>query len=222
MIYEEVCYIYICYIPKTRQLNYYKTITRDVGTSKDRLRKMSYYIFRTKSTARLCSRIERTSQLPHGEPATVSGLLTQEVLMSWGSWVPARPLDLLGEALTTPISVSFPSRSQKKSKLSSWEDMSSACRLPAPLKRCISPLASPPIQWAYMTLVRQNRRILLWFSLNSEQTSWARHQNDVPRKSTRSSDWGGGGSREVSLKLLFSGTGNLPPVAQESSSSSEQ
>lgn len=106
-------YIYICYIPKTRQLNYYKTITRNVGTSKDRLRKMSYYIFRTKSTVRLCSRIERTSQLPHGEPATVLGLLTQEVLMPWGSWVPVRPLDLLGEALTTPISVSFPSHSKK-------------------------------------------------------------------------------------------------------------
>lgn len=74
---------------------------------------MSYYIFRTKSTARLCSRVERTSQLPHGEPATVSGLLTQEVLMPWGSRLLARPLDLLGEALTTPISVSFPSHSQK-------------------------------------------------------------------------------------------------------------
>lgn len=100
-------------IPKIRQVNYHKTIARDAGTSKDRFRKVSHHIFRTKSTARLRSRVERTSQLLCGEPATVSGLLTQEVLILWCSQVLARPLDLLGEALTNPISVPFPSCSQK-------------------------------------------------------------------------------------------------------------
>lgn len=77
----------LCYVPEPRQLNHHKTITRDAGTSKERLKKMSHYIFKPKSTARLCSRVEIVSQMPHGEPAKVAGLLMEEALISWGPWV---------------------------------------------------------------------------------------------------------------------------------------
>lgn len=139
-------------------------------------------------------------KLPHGKPASVSGLLTQEVLIPCGSWVVGRALDLLGEALTNLHFISFllrKGRCQIYILEKTWA-LPAHCQHPRGGKLCISPLACPSTQRARVTHIRPKRKTLLSFS---EQASWARHHDEPSRRSVRSSNHFFNG--EVHLKLSF-------------------
>lgn len=192
------------YIPQTRQLNYCKAIIRDAET-RTGIGKWAITFLGLNLQQEFAQGLKELLKLPHGEPASVSGLLTQEVLIPCGSWVLGRPLDLLGEALTNPISVSFPSCSQKVDAKAVFLRTHGHCLHSKGGKPCISPLASPSTQRAGVTHIRPKRKTLLCFS---EQASWAGHQDEPPRKSIRSSNHFFYG--DVRLTVL-SGTRNLLP-----------
>lgn len=156
-------------------------------------------------------------KLPHGQPASVWGLLTQEVWIHCGSWVVRRTLDFLGEVLANPhlISLLLGKGSCQRDALE--KTLPAPCQHPKGGKPCISPLASLSTQRARGTHIRPKRKTLLCFS---EQASWARHQGEPRRRNIRSSNhlflWRG------ASEAFLSATRSLLLVPWENNSVSQQ
>lgn len=154
-------------------------------------------------------------KLPHGEPASISGLLTQEVLIPCGSWVVGDPWTSLGKH--SPISISF---------LSHLEKVVAKAML---LRRhCLHPASTPKEESHALVLLlpfplrehvdsqkakEKDLTMQLW-------ASWARHQGEPCRRSIRSSNHLF--LRRGASEALLSATRNLPPVPWENNFVSQQ
>lgn len=184
------------YIPQTRQLNYCKAIIRETEIM-TAIGKWAITFLGQNLQQEFAQGLKELLKLPHGEPASISGLVTQEVSIPW---VVGRSLDLLGEALTNLHFISLllgKGRCQSRVLEKTWA-LHAWFQHPKGGKPCISPLASPSPQRARVTHIRPKRKTFLSFS---EQASWARHQDEPPRKSIRSSNHFFNG--EVHLKFSF-------------------